>query len=398
MLRSLAALALSLVPTVLLAQAAISPKSVLYGPYTPVDPMYDRLAIAGDANGAAVAWTDASDGYRLSVMKVGTNVKTDILPEEGLEGAPLLPSLAKRGDTYLLAWVDPAPGMFFNLTESKSRLAYARLDANAHLLDSPLPGTYFRYFFSLLADVKAVPAADGFHIFKSDVGTEETIIGASGAAVSRDVPVMAMNASSAAIGSQATVFANRYLVSMLLISPPPPSDFYVASRVNGSAPATTFHQQMIPFINGDSAIAWNGSEFLVAWRAGVVLAMRLDANGTPIGQPFELAGVNIPYDVANRARIEVAWDGNEWVVVWDEFSAGRGDIFGRMIGADGSLLTPKLFVAATAEDDERMPALTGLGGGRSLVAYQVLDDAHRATIVTRTITSAKGRARAVRSQ
>ncbi|MDH3298829.1 MAG: hypothetical protein OEM96_11195, partial [Gemmatimonadota bacterium] len=114
----------------------------------------------------------------------------------------------------------------------------------------------------------------------------------------------------------------------------------------------------------DVDIAAGGSGFLVVWtdmrtsynnfqgldqNGRDVYAALLDANGAMIGT----TPIIISQDVGSQQEPEVAWNGQNWLVIWEhEVSSGNGTaatkmVYGARVAPDGTLLdTPSAIVEA----------------------------------------------------
>jgi len=119
-------------------------------------------------------------------------------------------------------------------------------------------------------------------------------------------------------------------------------------------------------------IASSGSGYLVAFRSEVsaesrILAQRLDARGTPIDPEPVLVASGV-----GRTNPAVAWNGSSYLVVWENASEGRGQIYGRRLSASGTLLDP----APRPVMPGRMPDVAGLGSTFLIVAADADYDPH----------------------
>jgi hypothetical protein len=120
------------------------------------------------------------------------------------------------------------------------------------------------------------------------------------------------------------------------------------------------------------AVAWNGSEYLVVWeddRSGPdvdIYGLRIAADGTvldPIAIPISTAALA-------QEHPDVASDGASFFVVWDDYRAGtQRDIYGTRVGSDGVVAFPAGIPIDTGTNQEWEPAV-GAGGGRFLVAWE----------------------------
>ena len=111
-------------------------------------------------------------------------------------------------------------------------------------------------------------------------------------------------------------------------------------------------------------VAWNGTEYLVVWmdernppsRLRDIFGRRVSAAGSPIGEAFLISGSGATGNDVNPA---VAWNGAEYLVVWEDYrnaSNRGGDIYGRVVQADGSRPETDFRISgAEATDDDGSP-------------------------------------------
>ena len=103
--------------------------------------------------------------------------------------------------------------------------------------------------------------------------------------------------------------------------------------------------------------ATNGTGFLTVFRSdslGVsrILAQHLDVNGTPIGlQPFLIA------EGSKHNNPSVAWNGSDYLVVWEVTTETGKQSFGRLVPAVGIPLLPEFLIM-----NGEMPDAAGLNG------------------------------------
>ncbi len=111
-----------------------------------------------------------------------------------------------------------------------------------------------------------------------------------------------------------------------------------------------------------------------------------------------LRSVNLTPWVGNQYRPRVAWDGVQFVVVFqdsrnrsfylDQVDA-RGDIFGLRVMADGSVVDPRGFVISAGPAGETDPAIAGGAGSARVAAALLLNDGtHNAYRVASSVLDA----------
>ena len=128
--------------------------------------------------------------------------------------------------------------------------------------------------------------------------------------------------------------------------------------------------------NGTTALMVQSQE-LTSGVETDLLARTIDVNGTV--SPM----TNLTPWVGNQYRPRVAWDGNTFVVAYqdqrnrfapwtmDQLDA-RSDIFGMRINANGTVVDPKGFLFSNSPLAETAPNVASAGGGVSLMAASLM--------------------------
>jgi hypothetical protein len=93
----------------------------------------------------------------------------------------------------------------------------------------------------------------------------------------------------------------------------------------------------------------------------------LSASGAPLGPSFQLGS-----DTGAELQPAAAYDGERFLVVWRARIAGQDDVYAREVLADGGMPSPPIAVASSTAL-EGTPAVTAVGRGRFLVAYEKVD-------------------------
>ena len=120
------------------------------------------------------------------------------------------------------------------------------------------------------------------------------------------------------------------------------------------------------------ALAWNGSNHLVAWAdrrddaASYVYGARVSASGTVL----DAAGIAIATAANAQYHASVAWGGSEYLAVWADYrnAASTGsDVFGARLGAAGNVLDAAGIAISTAANVQYYPAVAWGGSGYLVV-------------------------------
>lgn len=117
------------------------------------------------------------------------------------------------------------------------------------------------------------------------------------------------------------------------------------------------------------AVAFDGSNFLVVWqdcRTGVedIYASRV----SPEGIVLDPDGIAVSVDPAPQWCPAVASDGSKCLVVWEDHRNGTDDIYGCRVTRGGGVLEPGGIPICTAIDNQHIPAVAS-GSEDLLVAW-----------------------------
>jgi hypothetical protein len=118
------------------------------------------------------------------------------------------------------------------------------------------------------------------------------------------------------------------------------------------------------------SVAFGRGEFLVAWNQARYNYPSGDdvygARVTTSGGVVDPGGFPVSETDENQSRPDVAWNGDRYLVVWEERPAGSAqedpaDVRGRRITAEGALENPIALPIATGPTDQRAPSVATNG-------------------------------------
>ncbi|WP_375770775.1 hypothetical protein NR798_07695 [Archangium gephyra] len=118
------------------------------------------------------------------------------------------------------------------------------------------------------------------------------------------------------------------------------------------------------------AVAWGEDSFLVVWQefrdveGPTLVAARI----RPDGRVLDRRGIELP-GAPGSTSPAVAFDGHEFLVVWQEPHPGGEDIRGARVSASGRLLDRRGIPISTARVRQLSPSVAG-GDGRFFVAWE----------------------------
>ena len=125
-------------------------------------------------------------------------------------------------------------------------------------------------------------------------------------------------------------------------------------------------------ISVELAVAFDGDDYLVVWSTGApgwaypdVVAARVDTSAAVVGET--------PLTVARGATGEgepaAAFDGTNYLVVWQDSRNGNDDIYAARVAADGTLLDHVPIAVSTEPAAQRRPRVA-FGGTNYLVVWE----------------------------
>ena len=321
-------------------------------------PISADVAFAGDEY--LMTWVES--GTRLAAARFGADlqpigpVRTLVAPVPVTEVGeqPMSPRVATDGNDFFVTWVNnasPWPSVVEGLRVAHDGSAR---DASPIVVVSESPGT-FRLDAAWDAAASNWVVALNRQTTPDDNDIYAARVSADGvpldAAAPRPVRVAAGSQDNPAIAPGSTAGGGVRLVWVDNIAGagptpvPDPQDIYTASLsasgVAGAASAVSLSapRQTKP------RLAAGANGFLAVFRSETsgeakILAQRLDTAGHPLDvAPIELASepVTIASGEALINNPAVAWNGSEYLVVWER-TAGRGQIFARRLSAAGAPL------------------------------------------------------------
>ena len=155
------------------------------------------------------------------------------------------------------------------------------------------------------------------------------------------------------------------------------SDALLVKVPPSGAPAPAFNPTTTSGGAGDLDIAYSGSNYLLVWRSNTlsnannyISGRVVNADGSYLTGDFTIAEA-----AGRQLQPAVAWDGESYVVVWDDqrnqqsFFDARTDVYGARVSLFGDVLDPIGFPVKTSPEGDVGARIASSGGGASLVAF-----------------------------
>ena len=124
-------------------------------------------------------------------------------------------------------------------------------------------------------------------------------------------------------------------------------------------------------LQSSPAVGFDGANLLVVWqdyRNGSGYTDVYGARVTPEGTVIDTSGFVIPQSARNQLTPAVAFDGANFLVVWEDHRSGSPDIYGARVTSGGTVLDPDGIVISATAGWQLSPAI-GFDGANFLVAW-----------------------------
>ncbi len=278
----------------------------------------------------------------------------------GVPNSQFAPVAAWDGTNFLVAWSDWVSAATWDLRVARVSPAGAVLDApimvSAAANDQVEPGVAWdgTTFVVAWGDQRSGP---------SDVYASRV----TSAGVVQDAAGLGVSTASAGQVSPALAAAGSSVLAAWGDARGPNEDVYGA-RISAGTVLDPAGRVLSALANPQEApaVAWDGTGYLAVWQDGRgsggddVYAARAAADGTPL----DGTGIALSAGAAPEGEPDVAWNGTNYLVVWQDYRSGTGyDVYAARISAAGSVLDAGGIAVSTAAGDQTSPAVAADGSG-----------------------------------
>ncbi len=294
-------------------------------------------SVAWNGSAFLVAWDDARNGghdiYGTEVSATGTVSSPTGVAYSTAAGDQTAPSVTANGSSFLVAWVDARSGVSF-----EDDIYATRISAGGLVQD---PG--------------------GIKV--SNEGSSAP----NGPAVASDgTNYLVVFAENRGTGMSSDIYARRISASGAVLDA-------VSKPINA-----TLNEQAHP------AVAWGGSNYLVAWTNATPSFDIYGTRVTSAGVPLSATGTVISNATGNQSLPAVSYDGT-WLVAWLDTRNSRNDVYASRVDANGVTSDSAGIPVENTAFDSGNPALAGGPSGKWGITYDRNVAYGAATVFQRTV-------------
>jgi hypothetical protein len=340
------------------------------GQYTP--------SVAHDGTNFLVVWLDHRGDtrtiYGARVSETGT-----VLDPSGISVTTSVPGdapvVAHDGTNFLVVW-----RQYRFSAGTGDDIVGARVSSDGTVLDpsglliSTAPGNQGRPMLAhdgmnFLVVWHESRSDTGYDVYGARVRSDGTVLDSSG------IPI------ATAIGNQfypSVAFNGTNFLVVWNESVSGSSDNIYGARVSSAGavldPSGILISTTPSSDKGTTSVAHNGMYFLVVWEE-YISSTGYDIYGTRVssdGTVLDSSGIPISTATDRQALPVVAYDGANFLVVWEDSRGGPRsyDIYGARVDEWGTVLDPSGIPISTEPEAEHEPRVTSMGGESSLVVYR----------------------------
>ena len=333
-------------------------------------------SVAFDGTNYLVAWQDARSGttadiYGARVNQAGAVLDAAGIPISTAANNQTVPSVAFGGTNYLVAWEDYRSGNS-DIYGARVSQAGAVLDpagigistaANYQTVPSvAFDGTNYLVAWQDTRSGVGNPDIYGARVSQAGVVLDLAGIAISTAAYYESAPSVAFDGTNYLVawedgrsGTNYDIYGARVSQAGAVLDPA------------GIAISTAASNQTV------SSVTFGGTNYLVAWADLRVDGSTFDIYGARVNQAgvvLDLAGIAISTAANSQAAPSVAFDGTNYLVAWQDARSGTtADIYGARVNQAGTVLDSAGIPISTAPNTQAAPSVA-FDGTNYLVVWQ----------------------------
>ena len=330
-------------------------------------------AVGSDGNGFLAVWEDDRDYPAGDVYGARINAAGNVLDPQGIDVTTAAafhnnPDVASGAGNFLVAWGDYRLGLY------SSDIYGTRIDTTGSILDSPslmiCTAPFGQYSPSI-----AFNGVDYCAVWTHNIGGAWTVKGTriSTSGIVLDPSFISItsggNAMSPQIAANESGFSTVWVDYRNSYTSP---DIYGA-RIGAAGNVLDPSGIAISTLGGIEyrpSIAFGGSYYMVAWedlRNGLldVYCARIDSNGVVI----DSNGIAVTTADSLQSNTSVAFDGSSYLIVWQDKRNGSYDIYGARVDQNGTVLDPTGIAISTTTNDQIYPSVA-FDGANYVVVWE----------------------------
>jgi hypothetical protein len=318
-------------------------------------------AVASNGSEFLAVWEDdrdypSGDLYGARVSAAGT-----VLDPQGIDVTTCAvfhddPGVAYCGTNFFVAWGDYRYGLY------SSDIYGARVDVAGNILDSPsfmvCTAPFGQYSPSITYDGTNYCAV-WTHNIGGAWATKGTRVSPAGVVL--DPAYINVSSGGNALNPRISSSGKDFLTAWVDYRNSYTSPDIYGARIGpagnvldptGIAISTLDGLEYMP------SVGFGGSRYLVAWddmRNGLrdIYCARIDSNGTVV----DPNGIAVSVAASSQSNSAIAFDGTNYLIVWQDKRNGTHDIYGARVTQNGAVLDPSGLTISTAAGDQINPSV-----------------------------------------
>jgi hypothetical protein len=320
-----------------------------------------KPAVASDGSSFFAAWQDDRDYPAGDVYSSRIGASGFVIDPQGIDVTTAAafhddPGVAYGSENYLIAWGDYRNGLY------SSDIYGTRVDAIGNILDSPsfmvCTAPFGQYSPSITYDGTNYCAV-WTHNIGGAWATKGTRVSPAGIVL--DPAYINISSGGNALNPQISSSGKDFLTAWVdyrnsYTSP----DIYGARIGNGGnvIDPTGIAISTLGGLEYEPSVGFGGIYYLVAWedmRNGLydIYCARIDSNGVLV----DPNGIALAIVDSLQRNTAIAFDGTNYFVVWQDKRNGSYDIYGCRVGQNGVVHDPAGIAVSTAANDQIYPSV-----------------------------------------
>jgi len=320
-----------------------------------------------------VVWSDYRDGafsdiYGARVASNGTVLEPSGIPISTAANSQKDPSVAFDGTNYLVVWEDYRSGVYYpyiygaRVTTSGTVLDPEGIPISTAAQQPHYPSIAFdgTNYLVVWEDFRS---GSSYDIYGARVDQNGTVLDTTGIPISTGTyeqrwPTVAFDDTNYLVvwanygGGSYNIYGARVSQDGVVLDP------------FGIAISNAPYDQYYPFISFD------GMHYLVVWsdyRDGAFSDI-YGARVAPSGTVLDPEGIPISTAANHQRRPSVAYDGINYLVVWEDYRSGvANDIYGARVNSTGTVTDS--FLVSNQQGDQILPIVAHGPGSEVLICY-----------------------------